>query len=226
MKKQVLYLLGVIAVMISSSFSPGPPSENLKGIAKTIEMVSVAGRSSSTGMAKKYGIKSGIITFETTMEMSRMKIPGKKMVFFDDYGMKECEETYEGDHLKESFVSDGKERFKLFHANKTVYKVGTASNGIAMPFNWDEVSQKDKDAGIAKQGGKVTVAGKDCETFTYVTETAGTATTTKYAGWNHILLSMELSTAEMKSSQIVVKFEENAVVAAEKFRAPAGYKVL
>ncbi len=224
MKKQVPYLLAVIAVMISSSFSPGSPSANLKGIPTTT--ASVASRNNPTGMVKKYGIKSGIITFETAMEMSGMKIPGKKMIYFDDYGMKECEETYEDDVLKESFVSDGKDRFKLFHAGKTIYKVGTATNGIAMPFNWDEVSQKDKGAGIAKSGGKVTVAGKECDSFTYVTETAGAQTTTKYAGWNHILLSMELSTSDMKSSEIAIKFEENAVVPADKFKAPAGYKVL
>lgn len=41
---------------------------------------------------KKYDIKSGIITFETTVKMMGMTITKKSIVYFDEYGMKECKE--------------------------------------------------------------------------------------------------------------------------------------
>lgn len=173
----------------------------------------------------KYGIKSGIVTYDTSMEMGSMKIPGKIVLYFDDYGMKENQETYKDGALSESFISDGKDRFKLYHADKMTVMSGKAYSGVAMKFDWNDVSQKDKDAGAAKAGPKETVAGKECETFTVLTKTGGQDTTTIYAGWNHILLSMRLSTKTMSSTQVAVKVEENATVPADKFKAPAGYVV-
>jgi hypothetical protein len=221
MKKQFIYLM-VIAFAISLASCSG--SKNGDGQSAVEESTPVT-EAAVPVARKKYDVKSGVITYETQMEMAGMKIPGKKMLYFDDYGMKECEETYENGVLKESFVSDGKERFKLFHDNKILYKAGDAANGVAMPFNWDEVSQSDKDAGIAKQGGKETVAGKECDTFTYLTETGGTKTTTRYAGWNHLLLSMELSSESMKSVQKAVDLQADVAVPAEKFTVPDGYRV-
>ena len=78
---------------------------------------------------------------------------------------------------------------------------------------------------VAKQGEKETVAGKECETFTFITQTAGAKTTTKYAGWDHIVLSMELSSKDMTSTTKAVKIEENVPVLADKFSVPADYKV-
>src|SRR5580765_6507469 len=84
--------------------------------------LSAAPAQTPAATVKKYDIKSGIITYDTEMEMAGMKIPGKVVLYFDDYGIKECEETYKSGKLAESFVSDGKDRFKLYHDGKM--KVG------------------------------------------------------------------------------------------------------
>jgi len=178
-----------------------------------------------TAATKKYEIKSGIITYQTEIEMAGMKIPGKEVLYFDDYGLKECEETYKDGVLTESFVADGVDRFKLYHEQKIKVAAGKSTNGTAMPFNWTQVSQKDKDSGAAKAGPKETVAGKECDTFTMITKTAGMDTSTVYAGWHRVVLSSKLKSAQMSSTKIAVKVEENAVVPADKFKAPAGYTV-
>jgi hypothetical protein len=92
-----------------------------------------------------------------------------------------------------------------------------------MPFDWANVSQKDKDSGVAKAGPKATVAGKECDTFTMLTKTGGMDVSTVYAGWHRIVLSMKLTSGEMTSTKIAVKVEETAAVPADKFQTPAGY---
>jgi hypothetical protein len=185
--------------------------------------LSAAPAQAPAAVVKKYEIKSGIITYQTEMEMAGMKIPGKVVLYFDDYGLKENEETYKDGKLAESFISDGKDRFKLYHADKMKVAAGKATNGTAMPFDWDLVSKRDKDAGLAKAGPKETVAGKECDTFTMITKTGGMDTSTVYAGWHHIVLSMKLTSSQMSSTKIAVKVEENPVVPADKFKAPADY---
>ena len=46
-----------------------------------------------------------------------IKLTEKKVLYFDDYGMKEREDSYEGETLKSSFMSDGKELITLIHEN-------------------------------------------------------------------------------------------------------------
>ncbi len=227
MKKQLIYLNAIIAlIFFSCSTDQKNDSQTVANseVEKVKEMTENAVQSAPPVTTKKYEVKSGIITFETMMEMAGMKIPSKEILYFDDYGMKECKETYKDGKLTESFFSDGKDLYKVIHEQKTAYKSGAAYRGTEMQFNWDEVSQKDKDAGVAKQGAKETVAGKDCETFTFITTTAGMNTSTKYAGWNRILLSIELSSKDMKSTSKAVKVEENASVSPDKFTVPSDYK--
>ena len=47
---------------------------------------------SSVGIAqaKKYDIKSGIVTFETTTLLGKITMTEKSVVYFDNFGMKEC----------------------------------------------------------------------------------------------------------------------------------------
>lgn len=170
---------------------------------------------------RKYDIKSGIITFEQTATMGTMKMVEKIVVSFDEYGMKECRETFDGDIVREVFLSDGKTLYTLIPARKTATKGGEASRGTELRFDWDEVSAKDKADGKAKKVGNVTIAGKPCESFE-VKSSAGKMT---FAGWNHITLLTDMDGNQMKSVTRAVKVEENARIAAEKFKVPAGFKV-
>jgi hypothetical protein len=73
---------------------------------------------------KKYDVKSGIITFETVIEMGTMKMSNKIMVYFDDYGMKECHDNYNGEKLATSLFSDGQIEYVVKHGEKTAQKRG------------------------------------------------------------------------------------------------------
>ncbi|MEO8168535.1 MAG: hypothetical protein ABI623_09820 [bacterium] len=168
---------------------------------------------------KKYDIKSGIITFETTMKMAGMTIPKKDIVYFDDYGMKECKDTYKDDKLSESFFSDGKFLYKVIHDDKTAYKSGNAYRGTEMKFDWNEISANDKKAGKAKQVGDMKVAEKPCKAYEY----SSGGNTTTFAGWNGITLLTDLKSKSISSVSRAVKIEENAKVPASKFAVPAGY---
>lgn len=170
---------------------------------------------------KKYDIKSGIITFETTIKMMGMTITTKSVVYFDEYGMKECKESYKDGKLEDSFFSDGKSRYKVVHNQKKVYKAGTAYRGTEFRFDWNEISDKDKKAGKAKQLPNMTVAGKTCQSYEY----SDGGTTTKFAGWSGICLLTETKTKDMSTLTRAVKIEENAKVSAEKFALPLGYAV-
>lgn len=166
---------------------------------------------------KKYDIKSGIVTFETAIKAGSMTIPKKVIVYFDDYGMKECKDTYEGDKLAESFFSDGKSLYKVIHNDKTAYKSGNAYRGTELRFDWNEVSAKDKKDGTAKKLPDMKVAGKACQAFEL--------RNTTFAGWSGITLLTDMKSKGMSSTSKAVKVEENAKVPAAKFAVPAGYAV-
>ena len=170
---------------------------------------------------KKYDIKSGIVTFETTMKMGSMTVAGKAILYFDDYGMKECKDTYKDGKLAESYFSDGKTLYKVIHKDKTAYKSGDAFRGTEFKFDWNEVSNKDKKAGKAKLVPDMTVAGKVCQAF----EHSDRGNTTTFAGWSGITLLTEMKSRRMTSVSRAVKIEENAKVPATKFAVPAGYAV-
>jgi hypothetical protein len=164
---------------------------------------------------KKYQIKSGIITFETSLTMGKMVIKTKSVVYFDDYGMKECKDTYDEDKIKESFFSDGKDLYLAIYAEKAVYKRGTAFRGTEYRFDMDEILR----SGKAKKLPNMTVVGKNCEAF----ELNASGAVNTYAGWNNICLYLGTNQKSMNVVNKAVKFEENAKVPAEKFKIPAGF---
>jgi hypothetical protein len=176
---------------------------------------------SAMAQTKKYDIKSCTITFEMTQKMSGFDTKNKVVVSFDDYGMKECRETYEGNDISEVFFSDGKDLYTLKPDKKAAFKRGKAYRGTEMKFDWNEISSKDKKAGNAKQLPITTIAGKACESFVYNSD--GTKTT--YAGWNHILLLIDLTSKDLTSVTRAVKVDEKTSVSADKFKVPAGYAV-
>jgi hypothetical protein len=172
---------------------------------------------------KKYDIKSGIVTFETTMQMGTMDMKEKAVVYFDDYGMKECKDTYSDDKLVSSFFSDGKNRYVVKYKGKTAYSQGPAYRGTELRVEWSEFgTPKDRESGKIKKLPAMTVAGKNCEVF----ETNdGKGTIARYAGWKKILLYMDVQTKSVRTTLQAVKVEENAKVPPEKFAVPAGFTI-
>jgi len=170
---------------------------------------------------KKYDIKSGVVTFEITMHIGQMNITQKAVVSFDDYGMKECKDLYNGDNLKESYFSDGKELYSVQYAKKIAYDRGKAYSGTEKRYDWNDISDKDKKDGVARKIPNMNVAGKSCEAF----ETGPANGKTTYAGWSHILLYLDSVGSTSQSTIKAVKIEENVNVSPDKFKVPAGFEV-
>jgi len=164
----------------------------------------------------KYGIKSGIVTYEIDM----MGMKKKQILYFDDYGIKEAEENYEGEEVKVINLCDGKEMYSLHPSQKTAYSNGSCSRGIAYRFAWDEISKEDQNT-KAKKISNMTVAGKDCESYSY---DMGSSTAV-YAGWQNINLYLKTSSQMVEVVQKAIKIEENVDIPASKFQVPSDYEI-
>ncbi|MGD0339858.1 MAG: hypothetical protein ABSB78_13845 [Bacteroidota bacterium] len=172
-----------------------------------------------SSQTKKYDIKSGIITYENTTTMGTLKMTLKSVVYFDEYGMLECKETYHDNKLVESYFSDGKTLFSVHHDKKTAYNRGKAYRGTEYRYDWSEASQSEKNK--VKRLPNVTIAGKNCESFELTSSTGDTI----YAGWNHICLLIDVKSSTMEVVYKAIKIEENAKIPADKFKIPTGYKM-
>ncbi len=172
---------------------------------------------------QKYDIKSGIVTMESVMNMGTMEMKFKYVVYFDDYGMKECKETYKDGKLADVFFSDGKTLYALKPGKKTAFKKGDASRGTELRVEFSEMgSQKDRDSGKVKKIAPMLVAGKQCEA---IETNDGSGTVTQYAGWKKIMVYMKSSSASITTTIKATKIKENVAVPAAKFQVPAGYAV-
>jgi len=172
---------------------------------------------------KKYDIKSGIVTFETTAQVGGMNMKTKSIVYFDDYGIKECKETYTGDKLTKSHFSDGKNLYSIIFSTKTARAEGKAFRGTEVRVDWQEFgTEKDRESGMIKKMPAMNVAGKTCEV--YQTDD-GKGMIATYAGWNKILLYLDVQTKGLRTTQKAVKVEENVKIPADKFVVPAGFKI-
>jgi hypothetical protein len=172
---------------------------------------------------KKYDIKSGIITLQNDISMGTFQMKTESIIYFDDYGMKECKEIYNKDKLQTITFSDGKNIY-IVHPDKKVATIqGPAYRGTEMRVDRSEFgTKKDWDEGKIKTAPAMTVAGKTCEVF--VTDD-GKGTGATYGGWNKILLYLDVKTKTVRTTLHAVKVEANAKVPAAKFAVPAGYKI-
>ena len=177
----------------------------------------------SQAQVKKYDIKSGIVTYDLLMKVVGMEMKKKVVVYFDDYGMKECKETYGGNKLEDAFLSDGKELYSLNPSQKKAFKRGPSYRGTELRVEWSELgSQKDRDSGKVKKMPDMTIAGKKCEVFQ---TNDGKGSITQFGGWNKIMMLLDVKQKSVTSVQKAVKVEENAKVPSEKFSVPAGYTI-
>jgi hypothetical protein len=172
-----------------------------------------------SSQTKKYDIKSCSITFEMAQKVAGLDMKNKVVLSFDDYGMRECRETYQGDKIKEVYFSDGKDLYSLNPSKKTAFKRGKTDRGTEVTVDWSSVSSDDKKAGKAKQLPNTIVTGKTCESF--VSNSGGSSTT--YASWNHILMMIDMKSKDMTMIKKAVTVDEKAAVPADKFKVPAGY---
>ncbi len=170
-----------------------------------------------TSATRKYDVKSGIVHFETTIKAGGMNIVKKKILYFDDYGIKEAEEELADDgSVEKTLMSDGKNLIMLLPPAKESYPQGAAVQGTALRYDREAAER----SGKATKVDNINVAGKDCDAYEY--KDANTNTSNIFAGYKHITLYMK-QTGAMNSETKATKFEEDAAVPAEKFSVPADY---
>jgi hypothetical protein len=165
----------------------------------------------------KYDIKSGIITLESVMKVSKtMTIKMTKILYFDDFGAKEREETYANGKLNGVRFTDGKDLISLSIDKKTARKEGHGDRGLGpqVDINFFGTTEDIK-AGIVKKMPPMTLAGQTCEVFQYKKGKSLQI----HAAWKKIKVYSKLDSTEIKA----VKIEPNANITKDKFQIPAGY---
>jgi hypothetical protein len=166
---------------------------------------------------KKYGIKSGIVTFES----DGMGMKSKVVLYFDDFGAKEAEEKYDDENnIKSSELCDGTNRYTVVYKDKIAYKSGECVRGVAYRFDWSEMSRADQKYN-AKKLANVSIAGKDSESFSL--ESSGN--TIIYAGWNNVCLLIDQTTQFGPVTYKAISFEENPAIPEGKLTIPTGFEI-
>lgn len=213
MKKTYLIAASLISfALIYSCGGSGNKSANTETTAENS-----ATSNAATPAVNKYGIKSGIVTFEN----NGFGMTFKQVLYFDDYGIREAMETYDPDGtLKETNLCDGKNRYVLIHKDKTAFAQGECFRGVAYKFDWNEISQAGNDYKPTKLVNQ-NIAGKDCESFSL--DVSGNKTI--YAGWNSICFLIDTEAAGARVVNKAVAIEENASVPGDKLKVPSDYKL-
>ena len=222
------YILAVILILALSGCgnkktSPGESIDS-KQLKEATGMTGKEIKEAAAGvkLSKKYPVKSGIITFEKSGVIGKKKT----VVYFDDYGVRERNESYNADgNIEEIRFSDGDKMYVInfkYSKDKIAYIMGPGHSGtemkfVAEPFN----SETDKQKYQYKKLGSMNIAGKTCEA--YSTKTASGEVT--FAGWNNILLysKTKISMGEMVNKAVDIK--ENVSIDDSMFKVPMGYEI-
>jgi hypothetical protein len=154
------------------------------------------------------------------MAVAGMQIKTNKIVYFDDYGMKECQETYKDGKLTTVFFCNGKDKIVLLLKNKKAQNQGPAQDGIGMRVDINSMgTEKDIDAGTVKKVAPMVIDSQSCEV---IQVTRGTEID-PYGGWHHVMVYLKTASSGASTEIKAVKLQANAVVPKEKFEIPAGF---
>lgn len=195
------------------------------------DSLSVSESTEAAVQGQRYGIKSGIVYYEP---MNIMGMKSTQVLYFDDYGKKECRETtIEGDIMgmktKKRSVSiidgDYSINFDLENItnNKDVLKKeATKVNIKSMMNNMDlslftEEMKKQMDY---KEEGTEQVAG-----------ITGTKYSIKLGSGDSRIYGVVYKNVPLKADMgqikwVASKFEENASIPADKFSVPSDYQII
>jgi hypothetical protein len=208
-----LVLLVLCSVIITCT---GNKKQNTTTAADELAATNVAENTVNAPAIKKYQIKSGIVTLYN----EAMGIKSKVVLYFDDYGMKEAEEKYDGETIKEATLCDGKKRYIVVYKDKTAYESGDCYRGVAYKFDWAEVEQA-PDKYKAKKLPNINIAGKDCESFSLQSGKSPIV----YAGWNNICFMIDQESSFGKITYKAASIEENVTIPEGKLTVPEGFEV-
>jgi hypothetical protein len=169
----------------------------------------------------KYDIQSGKISLDISMKMEASEIKTQAIVYFDDFGVKECKETYVDGELKDIVLCDGNASYALKPNKKSAVKIGDAFHGTDMRMDINEMGTKeDRASGRVQQIALMQIADKTCELIEVVDDKGGKS---RYAGYKKIMMYMQTGSNTMTTTIKAISIEEDVAVPAAKFQIPAGY---
>ncbi|MEO6818361.1 MAG: hypothetical protein ABI204_01440 [Ginsengibacter sp.] len=169
---------------------------------------------------KKYEIKSGIVRYQVILKTISVDMRYHTILYFDNFGARECKDTYAGDTLMESNMSDGKKTYKIDHIKKIAYYLGKAHYGVEPKYGWDNIAAEDIKSGKVKKLPNKIIAGKSCEAYEVNT---GIASVT-FGGWKNINVLADIHSPGGKSFTIAT-FISTEGTPEEKFIIPPKYKI-
>ncbi len=177
--------------------------------------------------AKRYQVKSGIITYE--IENNMMKGKMTQILYFDDYGAKESRESVTelkmmGQSFKTHKINFNKDGYfyDLDLEKKTGGKMkGMLPKGMDMDIN--KLSEEMKKEYNIKKVGTETVLGKECDVNTM--EYAKMNMKGTVSLWQGLTLKSDMDMGKINVKTVAVKLEENVSVPASKFEVPSDFTI-
>lgn len=227
MKKLSFLMLFVLTTFLFACSG----NSNDNGNGKNKDSLSTSESTGALAQGQRYGIKSGIVYYEP---MDFMGLKSTQVLYFDDYGKKECRETtIEGDIMgmktKKRSVSimDGDYSINFDLENITnnkdeLKKEATKVNIKAFMANMDlsQFTDEIKRQMDYKEEGTEQVAG-----------ITGTKYSIKFGSGDTRIYGVVYKNVPLKADMgqmklIASKFEENASIPADKFTVPSDYKIV
>lgn len=221
-----LLLLGVLLCAGSSIAAAEATAGGAKPAATTPEAApgkeSAKPRQKAKPPEKKYGVKSGVITFDHTLTHEGTKQQQKIVVTFDDWGNKERKDTYTGTELVVSNMNDGKTYYVIKPPKKMAWIRPLKGRGTEMRFDWDAIPAREKEASRAQQRAPMEIVGKKCEAYV---QDPGPGQNV-FAGWKNVLLYHESNIPP--ATRHVIKAQEFKVdvrIPPSTFEIPPGFTI-
>lgn len=232
MKNNFLLILSISGLFIASC------SNNDKGKATDSDSTQVAKtETSDVPQGARYGIKSGIVSFQT---YDMMGVKMTQTTYFDDYGKKECQEIISemdmmGMKTKQhsmSIMADGYSiNYQLENivngkdeAKKVATKTKMSGNSFgSMDFStFTDELKKQYDF---KEEGTETVAGVEGTKFSMAMDKAKLNDRIVGVIYKNIMLKSSMKMSGFEINLVASKFDQNVEIPADKFGIPAGYTV-
>ncbi|MBK9247436.1 MAG: hypothetical protein IPM69_04820 [Ignavibacteria bacterium] len=178
-------------------------------------------------VARKYGIKSGILTMD--LEIIGANSSMKTIVYFDDYGNRESSETFSLTKLEngQSFKAhvmayniDGYQ-YQVDFDNKTAMRFTYNPQAMSGGFSYATMTDKmKKDYKVTKVGTEV-ILGKVCDNYTMDSpDVKG-----RFSVWKNITFKLHTVSGGFTTNVIAKKFEENVPIPQDKFEVPSGFRL-
>ena len=177
-------------------------------------------------LMKKYEIEKGIITFESSDDLSNEVSMYK--IFFTDYGAKEVKYEYNAEGVLEEITMQKGDGW--FYQISLKYGGGTKSeslyaNGTEMQFDFEDWSESIKEEYNCRQLADTTICGKTCQAYYYE---ASTSTSAVAAGYKGITLYFRVQYNSGLMFTVInraISLEENVAISDTVWNLPANITI-